>query len=287
MKKLIITGDDFGLALPVNEAIEEAHVNGILTAASLMVGARAAADAVERAHRLPSLGVGLHLVLVEGLPILPPESIPDLIGSDGEFSSHRVRAGINFFFKPGVRRQLAAEIRSQFQAFRTTNLPLDHVNSHNHMHLHPTVLSIILKVGKEFGLKTIRVPYEPLLPSWLASRKGLFRKLVSWLFLSPWIFLLHRRLRRAQLRSNKFVFGMNDSGNMQLLHLLRFLHCLPEGVSEIYFHPATRRCPEIERTMPDYHHEAELEALTSPVTRQTLSSLGIEKITFSDLWKAK
>ncbi len=148
MKKLIVTGDDFGLSLPVNEAIEEAHRRGILNTASLMVGAEATADAVDRASRLPSLHVGLHLVLVEGSPVLPPQAVPDLVNRQGKFSSHLVRAGINFFLWPEVRRQLEAEIRAQFQAFQKTGLPLDHVNGHHHMHLHPTVLGLLLKVGR-------------------------------------------------------------------------------------------------------------------------------------------
>ena len=79
MKALIVTGDDFGLALPINEAIEDAHRDGILTTASLMVGASAAQDAIERARRLHSLKVGLHLVLVEGRPVSNPYDVPDLV----------------------------------------------------------------------------------------------------------------------------------------------------------------------------------------------------------------
>ena len=75
MKSLVITSDDFGAAPEVNEAVEQAHRDGVLTAASLMVAAPGAADAVERAKRLPSLGVGLHVVLVEGKPALPPEVV--------------------------------------------------------------------------------------------------------------------------------------------------------------------------------------------------------------------
>src|SRR5581483_10915639 len=77
VKALIITADDFGAAPEVNEAVELAHTNGILTAASLMVAAPAAADAVRRAKALPRLRVGLHIVLVEGRPALPPEQVPD------------------------------------------------------------------------------------------------------------------------------------------------------------------------------------------------------------------
>jgi len=170
VRKLILTADDFGSSLAVNEAIEEAHLNGVLNTASLMVGARAAGDAVDRARRLPSLRVGMHLVLVDGTPISPPHTIPSLVNSRVEFSSHLLRAGIDFYLRAGVRQQLEREIRAQFQAFHDTGLVLDHVNCHKHMHLHPTIGRLLLKVGREYGLKAVRYPYEPVLPSWRASR---------------------------------------------------------------------------------------------------------------------
>lgn len=283
MKRVILTGDDFGLAVPVNEAIEEAHRRGVLTAASLMVGAPATADAVERARRLPTLRVGLHLVLVEGRPVLPPERLPDLVDEDGELETRLFRAGVRFFFRPGVRRQLEAEIRAQFAAFRATGLPLDHVNAHNHMHLHPTVLGLIIEVGHEHGLRAVRVPYEPALASWRAARVGLAGRLAWATFLWPWMTLLKRRLRRAGLAYNEFVFGRNDSGGMDEALVTRLAGHLPDGVSEIYFHLATRRCPEIERTMPDYRHEEELRALLSPRVRDALQAARAEPIAFADL----
>ena len=127
-------------------------------------GASGTGDAVDRAGRLPSLRVGLHLVLVNGTPISRPQAVPDLVDQRGRFSPHLFRAGINFFFSSGVRQQLEREIRAQFQAFWGTGLPLDHVNCHNHMHLHPTIGGLILKVGREYGLRAVRYPYEPVLP---------------------------------------------------------------------------------------------------------------------------
>ncbi|PYV41692.1 MAG: hypothetical protein DMG09_04140 [Acidobacteria bacterium] len=283
MKRLIVTGDDFGLAEPVNEAIEEAHVNGILTTASLMVGAPASRDAVARAKRIPSLRVGLHLVLVEGKPVLPSASIPALVDKNGEFSTRLAEAGFRFFLLPGVRRQLEAEIRAQFQAYRTTGLPLDHANGHNHMHLHPTVLSLVLKVGREFGLAAVRVPYEPPLRSWRMSRRFLVSRLAASLSLTPWTGLMRTRLRRQKLRCNDFVFGMFDTGAMTTEQTLRVIGRLPDGVTEIYFHPATRRCPEIDRAMPEYRHEQELAALTSPLVKEALQAANIERISFGDL----
>jgi hopanoid biosynthesis associated protein HpnK len=283
MKRLIITGDDFGLSVPVNEAIEGAHRRGILSAASLMVGAKASADAVDRARRLPTLRVGLHIALVRGFSVLSPQEVPDLVDERGRFSSHLVRTGINYFFRPKVRRQLEAEIRAQFLAFQRTGLSLDHVNGHNHMHLHPTVMGLILKVGRDHGLRAVRYPYEPVLPSWRASRRGLGRKLMSWIFLSPWLALLKKRLRRAQVRSNHFIFGLNDSGNMNLELVLSFLRYLPPGVTEIYFHPASCPCSEVDRTMMNYRYQDEFAVLTSPALRQVLAASDIQSIAFSDL----
>src|SRR5262249_25034335 len=98
VKQLVITADDFGAAPEVNEAVEIAHRDGILTATSLMVSAPAADDAVARARRLPFLRVGLHLVLVEGRPALPASEIPDLVAGDGTFRTDMARAGAAMFF---------------------------------------------------------------------------------------------------------------------------------------------------------------------------------------------
>lgn len=282
MKALIVTGDDFGFAQPINEAIERAHRDGILTTASLMVGASAAQDAIARARRLPSLKVGLHLVLVEGRPVANPSEVPDLVDGAGEFSTHLVRTGIRFFFQPRVRCQLAREIRAQFETFHRTGLKLDHVNAHNHMHVHPTVLGLILEIGREYGLRAVRVPYEPLFPSLRATSNRPLSRVLSWAVLWPWIQLMRLRLRLAGLASNDFVFGLHDSGHVTAHLLNRFLRSLPHGVTEIYCHPAVRRCAEIDRSMPDYEPELEYHALISPTVKATVMHCGIRAAGFSD-----
>src|SRR5262249_12789423 len=171
-------------------AIEDAHRTGILTAASLMVGAPAAEDAVARARRLPTLRVGLHLVLVEGRPVSPPASIPHLVDAAGEVETRLFRAGVRFFFRPAARRELAREIRAQFEAFRATGLPLDHVNAHNHMHLHPTVMDLLVAIGRDFGLAAVRLPREPPLVTWRAAGRGLAGRVVESAFLAPCTALL-------------------------------------------------------------------------------------------------
>ena len=147
-----MTGDDFGLSTPVNDAIVKSHEKGILTTTSLMVSAPAAADAITRAKNLPDLNVGLHLVLSNGKATLAATEIPALVNENGEFNSNQISSGVKMFFNAAAKYQLEKEIRAQFEAFKATGLKLDHVNAHNHMHLHPTVFSLILTIGSEYGL---------------------------------------------------------------------------------------------------------------------------------------
>ncbi|MGE5261164.1 MAG: hopanoid biosynthesis-associated protein HpnK, partial [Actinomycetota bacterium] len=168
--RLIITADDFGLSLPVNEAVESAHRNGVLSAASLMVGAPALADAVERAKKLPALGVGLHLTLLNGRPVLPPGKVPGLIGSNGRFSNDAVRFGVALYASSDLRRQANAEIEAQFERFAATGLVMDHINGHRHFHLHPVVLDAISRLAPRFGNPPLRLPLEPFAASFAAHR---------------------------------------------------------------------------------------------------------------------
>jgi len=279
MKQLIVTADDFGREAAVNEAVEEAHRNGILSTASLMVAAPAAADAVARARRLPGLRVGLHLVLVDGTPAQPAAAVPALVGGNGEFEPNMVRAGIRFAFSPEARRQLAAEIRAQFEAFRATGLALDHANGHKHFHLHPTIGRLILEIGRDYGLRAVRLPAEPV-----AALQRAFpdeRAAVPPYALA--IAVLRRRLRRGGIACNDHVFGLAWSGGMTEERVMRLLPCLPDGTSEIYFHPATGRTPSLEAAMPGYRNREELAALTSPAIRQRIAELGIRLVSFTDL----
>ena len=281
MKRLIVTADDFGLTLGVNEAVEEGHRRGILTAASLMVTGEAAVDAVARAKRLPKLGVGLHLVLVDGVPVLPPEQIPDLVGGDGKFSANVLTQGIRIFCWPAARRQLVAEMRAQFEAFRATGLTLDHVNAHHHFHLHPTIQKTLVRLAGEYGIRAVRLPLEPPLASWKAGGRRL-----AWLtgFLEGrHARRLRRRLDAAGIAHNDWVFGLGDTGALTPDRVRRYLEDLPDAVSEIYFHPATRR-PSVWPA--NYQCQRELEALVDPEAQAVIARRGIEVIPFAALGRA-
>jgi chitin disaccharide deacetylase len=270
VKRLIISADDFGLSESVNEAVERAHRDGMLGAASLMVAGPAAADAVRRAQRLPNLRVGLHLAVIEGPAVLPPVQSPDLIDSHGQFPSDQIRLGIDYFFRPGVRRQLAAEVRAQFDAFAATGLPLDHANAHKHMHLHPTVGRLLIQIGRDFGLRAVRIPAEP--PAALAACG--MRPSAGSHALFHWTSVLRGQASRAGLLTNDYCFGIAWSGQMTAERVRQLAARIPDGLSEIYFHPASRTDTALSALMPDYRHEDELATLLDPAVRKALEAVG-------------
>lgn len=271
MKQLVVTADDFGLSVEVNEAVETAHRTGILSAASVMVAEPAAADAVVRARRMPRLRVGLHLVLVEGRPVLPASRIPDLVDpATGRLRTDRARLGFEIMARPRVREQVAAEIAAQFDAYQTTGLALDHVNAHQHYHLHPTVAAAILGIGARFGLRGMRVPVEPA--SVLRLIEPGRRLGAEAMMAAPWAAWLRARVRRRGLLTPDAVFGLAWSGALSETRLAGVLDALPSGLTEIYAHPATRG--GFDGSAPGYAYAEELAALTSARTRAALERSG-------------
>jgi hopanoid biosynthesis associated protein HpnK len=275
---LIVTADDFGLHEAVNEAVQRASREGILTAASLMMGAPATADAVRRARELPGLRIGLHLVLVDGVPLLPPAQVPLLLDQSGRFGNRMGLDGARYFLSSRAQRQLEAEIRAQFHAFAATGLALDHVNAHKHFHLHPTLLTLLLRVGQEFGITAVRYPHEP---ARLLAGASL-RERAAAAALKPWLLLMRRRLRAAGLIHNDQLFGMGRSGAIDEATLIQALRALPPGVTEIYLHPATRSGAAIAASMPAYRHADELAALLSPRVAAQLDEARTPRGGYSD-----
>jgi hopanoid biosynthesis associated protein HpnK len=274
---LIITADDFGMAQSVNEAVERAHRDGVLSAASLMVCAPASVDAVERANRLADLRVGLHLVLVDGVPVLPASEVPHLVDHNGRFRSDMVAAGATMFFHPAARRELAAEIGAQFRTFQATGLRLDHVNAHKHFHLHPTIAGLILKLAARHGAHAIRLPIEPVATLNAVETDAAYR---PDRLLDGWARLGRARVRRAGMMAPDQVFGLRWSGHMHAERLEGLIRALPPGLSEIYLHPATGG--GFAGAAPGYAYEAELAGLLSPCVARAVHESGARCGGFAD-----
>lgn len=257
MKRLVVTADDFGLAVEVNAGVEAAHRDGILTAASLMVGAPAAADAVARARRLPNLRVGLHVVLLESRSVLPRDDVPDLVDADGHFRRDMVRLAFEIFARPRVRKQMQAEVAAQFSAFRDTGLTLDHVNAHKHFHLHPTILSVVMDEARKAGVRGLRMPVEvaAVVDACESGASSPGSRMTAW-----WAKTLAARARKAGFVVPDQVFGLAWSGAMTASRVAALLDRLPDGDTEIYFHPAT--ADTFPGHAKSYRYTDELAALT-------------------------
>ncbi len=230
-----------------------------LTAASLMVSAPAAADAITRARRMPSLRVGLHVVLVEGQPTLPVSAVDRLVDANGRFRTDLTAYGAAIAASARTRRQLAAEITAQFAAFRDSGgLPLDHCNAHQHFHLHPVVGHLLTVIGARFGARAVRLPLEPA---------GTLRSVepgtppMAGALMVPLALVLRQRLRAAGLACADRVFGLRWTGHMTRARFAGLIRNLPHGLSEIYLHPATGA---FAGSAPGYGYREELDALLSP-----------------------
>src|SRR5260221_413479 len=203
-----------------------------------------------------------------GRSTLRPNQIPGLVNGRGEFSDDPVGVGFRYFFQRGLREQLRAEIDAQFQKFRATGLPLDHVNGHLHLHLHPTIFQLLVANLGRWGITHLRLTHDPF---WLNAR------LVPghWLYRASHA-VIHRFLsdrsrkvlRRLNVKHTGAVFGLLQNARVDESYILRLLPKLPPGDSELYSHPS----------LDQFKHE--FDALISPKVKLLVERLGIQLIRY-------
>ncbi len=253
-----------------------AHRRGVLTSASLMVTGEAAAEAVELARQTPSLAVGLHLVLVDGRSALPASRIPHLVDAQGRFPNAPLRLGLRYFFHAAARGELAREIQAQMDLFAATGLPLSYVDSHQHMHLHPTVFNLLVPLAKRYGARGVRVPRDQLLLALRHDRRRLAGKVLqATVFgaLSRWCAL---RLRHHCLRVCCRTYGLIQSGRMTESYVLSALRRIDEPSTEVYFHPTTG--PRLDELGPN---QGDLQTLLSPAVAELIRHRGLRLSTYT------
>ncbi len=269
--RLIVNVDDFGLSSGVNEAVARLHQAGVVTSTSLMVAGPAAEDAVRIARSLPSLAVGLHMVLVHGPALLPRERIPLLVDGRGHFDYNPRRAGLRYSVGPLHRRQLQAELAAQFDAFEAAGLPWSHADSHLHFNLTPVMFEAALSLALRHRVPGFRVPEDDL---------ALYRRLdpadarAQWLMGS--VFHLLCRGQRPRVEAAGFVtprwcYGLFRSGRLTADYLTALVERLPDGLLELHCHP----------DLGTPAGSAEYEALSSPSFREALSRRSVELTTYT------
>ena len=270
-RRLIVNADDFGLSHSVNQAVIRAHREGILTTASVMVNEAGFDEAITLAKENSTLGVGLHLTLLQGHSTLPPGKIPGLVNLRSEFSNSPVGVGMAYFFQRGFREQLRAEIHAQFEKFHSTGLPLDHINGHLHLHLHPVIFKILMEDAETLGIRHFRFTRDCLARSRRMSSGHLFYKVSHTIIYDRLSARAREPLRRRNIKHAQITFGLLQDSRVNEDYILKLLPDLPPGDSELYSHPS----------LDKFKHE--FDALISPRVREEIQKLGIKLIRYQDL----
>ena len=212
---------------------------------------------------------------MQGRGVLPPEQIPGLVDAAGNLPDNPVAAGMRYFFEKSIRGQLEREIEAQIRAVRDGGVDLSHIDGHLNIHLHPTVFTILEKLMPRYGIRTFRLSRERLLHNVRHDRERLFGKGVERIIFGALAASARPALDRLAIGYAAEVKGVLNSGRMTEEYILAIIDGLADGLSEIYFHPGCLPDAEITRRMPDYRHEQELAAITSPALRRRLTELDI------------
>lgn len=290
MRRLIINADDFGLTAGVNRAIVEAHEHGVLSSATLMANGQAFDEAVILARSKPRLGVGCHVVLVDGAPFLGGAATHSLLNPNRSTAGNpHFREGIGKFAALALLGRLSpdeieAEAAAQIGKLQSAGITVTHLDSHKHTHMFPQVFRPLLRAAKACGVRAIRNPFERVRASELAARPRLWRRWTEVGILRSLAKQFHEAVQQAGMRTPDGTFAIVATGALDDRLLRRLVENLPDGVWELVCHPGYNDADlQGVHTRLRESREQELRILTSQSTRDLLAANGVEVISYRDL----
>ncbi|MBE7449613.1 MAG: ChbG/HpnK family deacetylase [Kofleriaceae bacterium] len=274
MRTLIVNADDFGLSASVNAGIVHAHVAGIVTSTTLLANGAAFVEAVALARRHPTLGVGVHLDLVEGRPLSAPATVGSLVDPDGAFVGSTPALAARAVRGRLAYPELVAEASAQLARVVDAGLRPTHVDTHQHAHCLPIVCAAVLEAAARFGIRRIRFPRERNLDLPGRHTRSRVRSALTGLLAT------HGRgsLARHAARTTDAFIGPQLMGAFEPETLARVVDALPPGATELMCHPGLESEPGalIQRGR-------ELAALTAPLVRRVLALAGVTLASFAAL----
>lgn len=280
MRRLIVNADDFGLTDGINRAVLDLHRLGALHSTTLMAAAPRFSEAVEIFRQQQLLGVGCHIVLVDGTPVANPAAIPSLLDSTSlTCNAPRFRSTLGGFVRDLYlgridRDQIEQEAIAQILRLQQSGITVTHVDTHKHTHMFPPVLDGVMRAAKACAVRAIRNPFEPLWSVAATRNAGLVR---------TWQVRLLTRFRRHFLRlaqEREFAttdgcLGVAATGTLNEPTLRALLSQIPDGIWELVCHPAYMDAElRSTRTRLQQAREVELTAL------QTLPAI-LGRLSFS------
>jgi hopanoid biosynthesis associated protein HpnK len=271
MRRLIVSGDDFGLHPLINQGIIEAHQHGILTSTSIVACGQAVNDAVKLAKQNPEISVGIHLTFVEEIPVSKPDDIPSLVDTDGRFSMswrHLLPKLLSMRIHP---EHLRKEAEAQMSKILDMGITPTHMDSHQYLHLHPTVWKMLAPVVQKFKIPRIRMISREIMP----GHRG---------WKSRTLEILSRRLlpelKRHGIWSPDCAAGTSLGGHITKGQIASLLDNLPDGTTELICHPGQNDEELGWQYSWKFNWENEKAALISDVIREKVADLGIQLCRF-------
>ena len=286
MRRLIVNADDFGFTSGVNHAIVEAHSHGIVTSSTLMANGPAFTEAVKLVKRNPRLGVGCHVVLIDGEPLLDREKIPSLT------HSRRFRDSLKSFAARALSRrideeEIFAEVAAQIRKLQASAISVSHVDTHKHTHLFPRILRAVLRAARECGVRAVRNPFGPRLPmrsSQLMQRPNLWTRYAQLRILGGFAKNFRSAVAREGFVTPDGTLGIEVTGTLDETLFHAIAESIPEGTWEFVCHPGYNDADlRNANTRLRESRETELRVLTLPGAREILEQKRIQLISYRDL----
>ena len=279
MPRLIVNADDFGLTSGVNQAILELHKAGVLTSATLMAKAGATSEAIAMARATPQLGVGCHVVLVDGDPVLPQSEIPTLIDpKTGRFPA-TLGAFLTRLFTRRLRpAEIEAEAAAQIALLQNSGVRATHIDTHKHTHMFPPVLRPVLRAARAAGIRAVRNPFEPEWAVQATPRASAVRiaEVFALRRLTPYF---RRLITGENFLTTDGTIAVAGTGILDSVAVRSLLHQLPEGTWELVTHPGYNDA-DLARVRTRLRDSRDIE-------RQALTALkdfpSVDLISFADL----
>jgi chitin disaccharide deacetylase len=289
VRRLIINADDFGYTSGVNRAIVEAHSRGVVTSSTLMATGAAFAGAVESAKNLPRLGIGCHILLIDGEPVLPSEHISSLTRPNG---SGRFRDRLSTFAVRALSgrmnpEEIEAEASAQIGKLQAAGIAVSHFDAHKHIHLFPKILRPLLRAAAACNVRAVRNPFGPRLPlrsRQLFARPNFLTRCAELRVLNRFAENFRAAVDREGFHTPDGTLGIEVTGALdeKLFHAIA--RSIPEGTWEFVCHPGYNDADlQSASTRLRESRETELRVLTLPAARAVLAGEGVELISYRDL----
>lgn len=235
-----MNADDFGMAPGVNRAILELHAAEVLTSATLMAQAPATEEAVKMALAMPSLGVGCHIVLVDGTPVSDPRNIPSLINPGTRALHPSPGALLKRLYTLRIRsREVEAEAAAQIALLQSYGLRLTHIDTHKHLHMFPSILRPVLRAAKAAGIRAVRNPFEPIW-SLNATTDAPDMRRAEVIFLRRFESKFRRIVAQEGFLTTDGAVGVLATGTVNIATVNALIKSMPEGTFEFVSHPGYR-----------------------------------------------